>query len=62
MKKRDRRPITPYSTSLTVGSGNPQKGLFDFCDAVPESTGSSDGRPARILLEQIQYWAQKFNI
>lgn len=42
MKKRDRRLITPYSTSLTVGSDKSQKGLFDFCDAVPESTGPSE--------------------
>jgi hypothetical protein len=42
MKKRDRRLITPSRTSLTVGSDKSiQKGLddlFDFCDAVPEST------------------------
>lgn len=36
MKKRDRRLITPSSTSLTVGSDKSQKGLFDLCDAVPE--------------------------
>lgn len=42
MKKRDRRLITPYSASLTVGSDKPQKGLFDFCDAVPESMGPSE--------------------
>lgn len=42
MKKRDRRLITPSRTSLTVGSDKPQKGLFDFCDAVPESTGPSE--------------------
>ncbi len=46
MKKRDRRLITPSSTSLTVGSDKSiQKGLddlFDFCDAVPESMGPSE--------------------
>ena len=42
MKRRDRRLITPSRASLTVGSDKSQKGLFDFCDAVPESMGPSE--------------------
>ena len=45
MKKRDRRPITPYRTPLTVGKSDKQSTLFDedfICDAVPESTGSPE--------------------
>ena len=44
MNTRDRRLVTLYRTSLTIGSNNPQKGLFDCCDAVgSESTGFSKG-------------------
>lgn len=45
MKKRDRRQITPYSTSLTVGhsSKDRQKSIDDwYCDAIPESMGPSE--------------------
>lgn len=45
MKKRDRRQITPYSASLTVGysSKDHQKSIDDwYCDAMPESMGPSE--------------------
>lgn len=34
MNTRDRRLVTLYRTSITIESNNPQKGLFDCCDAV----------------------------
>ena len=45
MTKRDRRQITPYRASLTVGKSDKQSTLFDddfSCDAVPENMGPSE--------------------